>query len=71
VALNRFPSDTDAELSAIVEHCAELGVPAVPANVFGEGGAGGERLAGALVDLLARQPSQFRPLYDWAAPVKA
>ena len=30
-----------------------------------------ERLAAALVDLLARQPSQFRPLYDWAAPVKA
>ena len=46
VALNQFPSDTDAELSAIVEHCAELGIPAVPANVFGEGGAGGERLAG-------------------------
>jgi formate--tetrahydrofolate ligase len=59
------------ELAAIVEHCAELGIPAVPANVFGEGGAGGERLAAALVDLLARQPSQFRPLYDWAAPVKA
>jgi len=71
VALNRFPSDTDVELAAIVEHCAELGIPAVPANVFGEGGAGGERLASALVDLLARQPSQFRPLYDWAAPVKA
>ena len=71
VALNRFPSDTDVELAAIVEHCAELGIPAVPANVFGEGGAGGERLAAALVDLLARQPSQFRPLYDWAAPVKA
>ena len=48
VALNRFPSDTDAELAAIVEHCAELGVPAVPANVFGEGGAGGERLAATL-----------------------
>ena len=71
VALNRFPSDTDAELAAIVEHCAELGVPAVPANVFGEGGAGGEKLAATLMDVLARHPSQFRPLYDWAAPVKA
>ena len=50
VALNRFPSDTDAELAAIVEHCAALGVRAVPANVFGEGGAGGERLAAALVE---------------------
>jgi formate--tetrahydrofolate ligase len=70
VALNRFPSDTDAELSAIVEHCAALDVRAVPANVYGEGGAGGEKLASALVDVLARQPSQFRPLYDWKAPVK-
>jgi formate--tetrahydrofolate ligase len=70
VALNRFPSDTDAELGAIVEHCAALDVRAVPANVFGEGGAGGERLATALVDVLSREPARFRPLYDWAAPVK-
>src|SRR4029450_5515375 len=71
VALNRFPSDTDGELAAIVDHCAELGVPAVPANVFGEGGAGGEKLAAALVDVLDLRPSRFQPLYDWAAPVKA
>jgi formate--tetrahydrofolate ligase len=70
VALNRFPSDTDAELAAIVEHCAALGVRAVPANVFGEGGVGGEKLAATLMDVLATQPSQFVPLYDWASPVK-
>jgi formate--tetrahydrofolate ligase len=70
VALNRFPSDTDAELAAIVDYCAALGVRAVPANVFGEGGVGGEKLAATLVDVLATQPSQFTPLYDWAAPVK-
>ena len=70
VALNRFPSDTDAELAAIVEHCAALGVRAVPANVFGEGGVGGEKLAATLMDVLATQPSRFTPLYDWAAPVK-
>jgi formate--tetrahydrofolate ligase len=71
VALNRFPSDTEAELAAIVEHCATLAVRAVPANVFGEGGAGGEGLAAALLDVLAGEPSRFQPLYDWAAPVKA
>jgi formate--tetrahydrofolate ligase len=70
VALNRFPTDTEAELAAIVEHCAALDVRAVPANVFGEGGAGGERLAAALIDALDREPSRFRPLYDWKAPVK-
>jgi formate--tetrahydrofolate ligase len=43
----------------------------VPANVFGEGGAGGEKLAATLVDVLELRPSRFQPLYDWAAPVKA
>jgi formate--tetrahydrofolate ligase len=71
VALNRFPSDTDRELAAVVEHCAELGVQAVVADVFGQGGAGGEALAAALDGVLAREPARFRPLYDWAAPVKA
>src|SRR5207244_915933 len=70
VALNRFPSDTDRELAAIVEHCAAIGVRAVAADVFGQGGAGGQALASALVELLAREPSRFRPLYDWAAPIK-
>jgi formate--tetrahydrofolate ligase len=71
VALNRFPSDTDRELGAIVEHCAALGVEAVVADVFARGGEGGEPLARALTALLAREPSHFAPLYDWAAPVKA
>jgi formate--tetrahydrofolate ligase len=71
VALNRFPSDTDRELAAIVEHCAVLGVQATVADVYGKGGAGGEELAAALDGVLAREPSRFRPLYDWTAPVKA
>jgi formate--tetrahydrofolate ligase len=71
VALNRFPSDTDRELEAIVEHCAALGVRAAVAEVFARGGAGGERLGAALLDLLAAEPADFRPLYDWAAPIKA
>jgi formate--tetrahydrofolate ligase len=70
VALNRFPSDTDRELAAIVQHCAAIGVRAEVADVFGQGGAGGQALAGALVEVLAREPSQFRPLYDWTAPIK-
>jgi len=71
VALNRFTSDTDAELAAIVDHCAGLGVPAVVADVFKGGGAGGEALASSLCDLLTRRPAKFRPLYDWAAPIRA
>jgi formate--tetrahydrofolate ligase len=70
VALNRFPSDTDAELVAVVDECAALGVLAVVADVFGQGGAGGEALARALDGLIAREPSRFKPLYDWSLPVK-
>jgi formate--tetrahydrofolate ligase len=71
VALNRFPSDTDRELAAVVEHCGALGVQAVVADVFARGGAGGEALAAALASRLERGPSRFRPLYDWKAPIKA
>jgi formate--tetrahydrofolate ligase len=71
VALNRFPSDTDREVEAVVEYCAGLGVRAVVTDVFTRGGAGGEGLAAALGEVLDREPSRFRPLYDWAAPIKA
>jgi formate--tetrahydrofolate ligase len=71
VALNRYASDTEAELAAIVAHCADQGVPAVAADVFGSGGAGGEGLARALGDLLEREAARFRRLYDWSAPIRA
>jgi formate--tetrahydrofolate ligase len=71
VGLNRYASDTEAELTAIVEHCAAQRVPAVAADVFGAGGAGGEALARALCDLLDRQATRFRRLYDWNASIRA
>jgi formate--tetrahydrofolate ligase len=70
VAINRFPSDTERELGAIIDHAARLGVKAVVADVFGDGGAGGKDLARGLLDLLARERSQFTPLYDWGLPVR-
>ncbi len=70
VAINRFLSDTERELGAIIDHAARLGVKAVVADVFGDGGAGGKDLARALLDLLARERSQFTPLYDWGLPVR-
>ena len=71
VALNRFPSDTDAELVSVIDECGAIGVLAVVADVFGQGGVGGEALARALDGLLGREPSRFKPLYDWGLPVKA
>ena len=70
VAINRFPSDTPAELEALREHCAALGVPAAVVDVYREGGAGGLALAEGLLEILTKTPSRFRPLYDWSLPVK-
>jgi formate--tetrahydrofolate ligase len=71
VGVNRYASDTEDELTAIVAHCAARGVAAAVADVFGRGGIGGEALAGALCDLLADTPAHFRPLYDWREPIRA
>jgi len=70
VAINRFPSDTERELGAVIDHAARLGVKAVVADVFARGGEGGVELARHLLDLFARERSQFTPLYDWGLPVR-
>ena len=63
VALNRFPTDTDAELDLVRERCAQLGAPMALSDVFARGGEGGEELARAVVELCG-QESSFAPLYD-------
>src|SRR5690606_3605650 len=63
VALNRFPTDTDAELDLVRERCAPLGAPMALSDVFARGGEGGEELARAVVELCG-QESSFAPLYD-------
>jgi formate--tetrahydrofolate ligase len=70
VGLNRYPTDTEGEHRAVIDHCARLGVGAHVADVFGQGGAGGQDLAAALVRLLASERSAFTPLYPLDAPLK-
>jgi len=71
VAVNRFASDTQAELDLIRRRCDRLGVPAVVADVYAQGGAGALELADAVWDTLQRRPARFAPLYEWDQPVKA
>src|SRR4029079_5392639 len=52
VALNRFPTDTDAEVRRVVELVDELGVRAFPATHFTDGCAGATDLAKGVLDLL-------------------
>ena len=64
VAVNVFPTDTEAEL-ALLE---ELGAPAVRSEVWAKGGAGGLALADAVERALA-QPANFHTIYDAACPI--
>ena len=63
VAVNRFPTDTDAEVALIIEKCKELGVNVVLSNVWAEGGKGGMALAEEVVRL-CEMPNDFSFSYD-------
>ena len=63
VALNRFPTDTDAEIDFIIAKCRELGVNVRLSTVWAEGGAGGEELAREVVRLCEEETPDFRYSY--------
>ncbi|NLO08003.1 MAG: formate--tetrahydrofolate ligase, partial [candidate division WS1 bacterium] len=70
VAINRFPTDTDAEIAAVKEAALNAGADAaVESTVWANGGAGGAELAEAVVEACER-PSDFRYLYPLDAPIK-
>ena len=64
VAINRFVSDTDAELALIQTACAEHGVEVSLAEVWGKGGEGGADLARRVVSAIENQPNNFAYAYD-------
>ncbi|NLL96679.1 MAG: formate--tetrahydrofolate ligase [Clostridiaceae bacterium] len=70
VAINHFSTDTRQELDLIKNKCAQWGVEAALTNVFTEGGKGGIDLAEKLCELVSRQPSSFKPLYDLDLSIK-
>lgn len=63
VAVNRFPTDTDAEIEFITDKCGELGVNTVLSTVWAEGGKGGEALAREVVRLCEEEKGDFRFSY--------
>ena len=64
VAINRFHTDTDAELNFIRSFCEELGAEVSMAEVFAKGGEGGMDLAEKVCKTIETKPSNFRVLYD-------
>jgi formate--tetrahydrofolate ligase len=70
VAINSFPSDTDAEVETVREAALAAGAEgAVVSRIFAEGGAGGIAMAEAVMRA-AERGADFRPLYDLDAPIK-
>ena len=63
VAVNRFPTDTDAEIEFITDKCRELGVNTVLSTVWAEGGKGSEALAREVVRLCEEEKGDFRFSY--------
>ncbi|MDD4339028.1 MAG: formate--tetrahydrofolate ligase [Syntrophales bacterium] len=70
IALNRFPSDTDEEVRAVVDAAEREGMNIAPADIFRLGGEGGLDLAEKTVRLIAGATGTFRTLYDWEQPVE-
>ena len=69
VAINKFPSDTAAELELVENKCRDLGVNVALTDVWGSGGAGGEALAKEVIRLSeGRSTMEF--VYDTNLPIK-
>jgi len=64
VAINKFPTDTEAELNLIKERCSELGVNVALSEVWGKGGAGGKELAEEVIRLAEKESSMEFPYTD-------
>ena len=69
VAVNRFPTDTDAEIDLVIEKCKALGVNVKLSTVWAEGGKGGVALAEEVVRL-CEEENHFRFCYDEKLPIK-
>lgn len=69
VAINRFPTDTDAEIALVMEKCKSLGVNVVLSTVWAEGGKGGEALAEEIVRLTQKE-NHFEFCYRSELPIK-
>ena len=70
VAINRFDTDTDAELDFIENYCAEKNVKCSMCEVFAKGGDGGVDLAKKVVETIKSEPSEFKPIYNFNLQIK-
>ena len=69
VAINAFPTDTEAELQLLNEICKGKGVDVAISKVWAHGAEGGVELAEKLLDILENKEADFKPIYDLELPI--
>ena len=70
IALNRFATDTDEEIQAVIQAAEDEGMNIAAADIFSQGGEGGLDLAEKTVKLCSQSTGNYTPLYDWDQPVE-
>lgn len=70
VAINRFATDTEAEIETIEAFCKEKDVPVSLTEVFARGGEGGKELAEKVVKTIETKGAHFKPIYDEKLSIK-
>lgn len=70
VAINRFHTDSEAEIAYIKEFCEDMGVEVSLAEIFAKGGKGGTDLAQKVCKTIETKESNYKPLYDEKLPIK-
>jgi formate--tetrahydrofolate ligase len=71
VSINRFASDSAAEIEVIRQQCARLGVEVALTDIHAHGGAGGAELAETVLAVLEEGSADFKPLYSLGQPLTA
>ena len=64
VTINRYTTDSEDEISAVKSFCESKNVRFEICDVWGEGGSGATALAEELRELMEKEPSRFKPLYE-------
>ena len=70
IAINRFVSDTEAEIQAIIDFAKQNNIRIAVAEVWSKGGEGALELAQHVIDIVESGESEFKALYDWDLSVK-
>ncbi len=70
VAINKFPTDTQAEVDLVFEKVKALGAEVAISDVWAAGGEGGIELAKKVIEVVETKESNFKPLYEVELPIK-